>query len=327
MLSVVVPIYNAEDCIAKCLQSLNVAKHKKNIEIVLIDDGSTDKSAEICLDFVRRYSYMRYYRIDNSGVSTARNIGIKVSTGKYIMFVDADDCVNSSYFDVIDKEMSSDNKMLIFGYQTINYSRHIKIDANFENRRINLENASVKEKKYVYYNIGSVVWNKVFNRDILVRHGITFRTEMKTSEDQVFIFDYINVAKTMKFLPDILYYYQDNANGAVHRIQLSYFDDFKKAYLIERKIVTELGLEDAELIDCNKKYIERIMEFAAYYYGSHVGGKELAVAINKYQIKKEIMNMKELPVLYQIKKFLILNDVFGGMILFYRFKKHITRNH
>ena len=95
--SVIVPIYNAEEYLRDCLDSLvsqTVAQEK--MQVLLIDDGSTDESADICMEYCALHSNFAYKRIENSGVSAARNCGLKMAEGKYIMYLDSDDKLKKS---------------------------------------------------------------------------------------------------------------------------------------------------------------------------------------------------------------------------------------
>jgi len=94
--SIIVPVYNTKDYLPKCLDSI-LAQSYANIEILLIDDGSSDGSGIICDEYTVRDARISTFHIDNSGVAFARNLGIKQSTGEYIAFIDSDDCVNEHY--------------------------------------------------------------------------------------------------------------------------------------------------------------------------------------------------------------------------------------
>ena len=98
-ISVVVPIYNSENSLDVCLKSI-VRQNYKNFEIILIDDGSTDKSQEICRQYQKEYQNVYYYYQLNSGVSAARNVGIDKATGDLIYFMDSDEALN---YGIVDK--------------------------------------------------------------------------------------------------------------------------------------------------------------------------------------------------------------------------------
>ncbi|MDW3728105.1 glycosyltransferase family 2 protein [Enterococcus faecium] len=96
LISVIVPIYNKQNYLSKCIESI-LSQSYLNLEIILVNDGSTDMSGEICIGYSRRDSRIKYFETKNNGVSEARNIGIKESNGKKILFVDADDYLDRDY--------------------------------------------------------------------------------------------------------------------------------------------------------------------------------------------------------------------------------------
>ena len=100
--SVIVPVYNLQDFLSNCVNSIvnqNMAKSK--YEVLLIDDGSTDKSGELCDEYSRRYSFVKSFHKPNGGLSDARNYGLKHATGKYIAFIDSDDAIGPDYLNIL----------------------------------------------------------------------------------------------------------------------------------------------------------------------------------------------------------------------------------
>lgn len=99
--SVIVPVYNAEETIQRCLESL-LYHIPQSAEVLVINDGSTDHSGEICRRFAEQYPALRYMEKENGGVSTARNLGLDCACGEYVLFVDSDDYVEPQYWETID---------------------------------------------------------------------------------------------------------------------------------------------------------------------------------------------------------------------------------
>ena len=97
LISIIVPIYNVENYLRQCLDSI-MNQTYRNFECLLINDGSSDNSEDICREYVSKDSRFRYFEKENGGVSSARNLGIECSGGAYITFIDADDWVDSDYF-------------------------------------------------------------------------------------------------------------------------------------------------------------------------------------------------------------------------------------
>ena len=103
-ISIIIPVYNAESFLDKCIKSITDQSYM-DYELLLINDGSSDRSEEICLSFAKCDNRIKYIKKANGGVSSARNLGIEKSTGKFIMFIDADDYVDKDFFaDIISVE-------------------------------------------------------------------------------------------------------------------------------------------------------------------------------------------------------------------------------
>ena len=108
LVSIIVPIYNVENYLRQCLDSI-VAQTYQNFECLLINDDSPDNSADICREYVKKDSRFRYFEKENGGVSSARNLGIERSKGKYITFIDSDDWVDSDYVETLYDELIKEN--------------------------------------------------------------------------------------------------------------------------------------------------------------------------------------------------------------------------
>jgi len=113
-ISVIVPIYNAEKFLNRCINSV-VDQTYKNTELILINNGSTDTSRQICETFVEKYKWIKLYNIDNSGVSNARNIGLRESTGDFITFLDADDHLDVDALGILIYNQIRSNADLVIG--------------------------------------------------------------------------------------------------------------------------------------------------------------------------------------------------------------------
>lgn len=119
LVSVVVPIYNISEHLERCLESL-ASQTYGEIEVLLIDDGSTDESPKICLDYAERFDYFKYFRKENGGLSDARNFGIEKARGEFVSLVDGDDYVASDFIEQLAKAIDSDGvDISVCSYQTV----------------------------------------------------------------------------------------------------------------------------------------------------------------------------------------------------------------
>ena len=159
-ISIIIPIYNAEKYLSKCITSI-IEQDYKNWELLLIDDGSKDNSSEICRNFVEKDLRIRYFCQSNSGVSVARNAGIKMATGQWIMFVDADDSIKRNTLSICSKFMCNYD---IIRFEAIDSFGKI------------LELPSCEPKNYIYEVLHRktflAIWGGIYRKSLLVIKSI-----------------------------------------------------------------------------------------------------------------------------------------------------------
>ena len=207
-ISIIVPIYNSERFIADCIESL-INQTYQNIEIILIDDGSSDNSYEICKKYQSLDSRIILISQVNSGVSIARNKGIKVATGQHIMFVDSDDYVDKRLCELlISRNKESRNDMVFCSYSRVNFkSREINKLPRY-NRRNNissLQDLGGANFRFFYLNLYSPVC-KLYRSELV--ENITFNSELSLGEDLLFNLDFLEKCDKISFVNEALYFYR-----------------------------------------------------------------------------------------------------------------------
>ena len=166
MLSVIVPVYNSAENLEICLSSL-VSQTLKDIEIIVIDDASTDNSKEIIESFANKYKNIKtFYNNRNLGAGQARNIGLKLATGKYIGFVDSDDYVNSTMYEYMLGEAVKEGfpDMVITGIRFVKNNDYALMDLSFATQKSSYK---IKDKVNHIYDISPSVCNKIFKRELI----------------------------------------------------------------------------------------------------------------------------------------------------------------
>ena len=188
--SVIIPVYNAEKTLRRCLDSL-AAQSFSDAEFLLIDDGSADSSAAICREYAARDSRFRLIPKENGGVSTARNLGLEMARGTFILFVDSDDHVQPDYLRRLE-ELDGEGRYdyLLFSYNRFNDDR--------VNELVLPEFASCTEAEYTSalgwaYRTKHInaPWNKRYRSSILREHGLRFHTALPIAEDTLFNLNYL----------------------------------------------------------------------------------------------------------------------------------------
>lgn len=184
LLSVIIPVYNCAPVIIRCLKSIDYPE----TEIIVVDDGSKDDSAQRVLDYALSHPNVILIRKENGGVSSARNMGIERATGKYLMFVDADDYVAPGGIGIALGMMQKyDADILKFGY------RCVKSDSPMDSEPIENKDSNpvVIEGRFAALSRTDVpdyfVWNGVYLRDLIIQNSIRFHTDLCLHEDDVFM--------------------------------------------------------------------------------------------------------------------------------------------
>jgi glycosyltransferase involved in cell wall biosynthesis len=167
----------------------------KNMECILVNDGSTDRTVDICEQYLKEDSRFKLFTTNNGGVSTARNIGVKNANGEYLFFLDADDYLYEARYDKLIRALELDYDFYAFSYFTLYEDNSIceesfGIDSNY-NTDLNT----------VYYLLLAsaklnTCWGKLLKRNIIIQNSIKFPVDMKTGEDAVFIINYTKYIKT-----------------------------------------------------------------------------------------------------------------------------------
>lgn len=235
MISIIVPIYNVSRYLESCLYSIQRQTYK-NFEVLCVDDGSTDGSVEIVNKYVKLDQRFKLYQQPNSGVSAARNLGLKHANGEFICFVDADDMIASEFLSVL-YESSKDGHFAVCSY-TKNLellgSHHSKI-MRFTNRQFI---DKIVDEAIEHPNL----WNMMFKSEIIKKYNIWFCPGCVRNEDTEFYLKYLVHEDGEVIKTDYKgYYYRDNPDSAMHTTKLNAFTSFEASERINNYL-TDNGI-------------------------------------------------------------------------------------
>jgi len=203
MITFIVPVYNVEQYLAKCIQSL-IAQSCSDFDILLINDGSTDNSLAICEQFAMQHTCVKVFTQVNVGQGQARNFGLQHAIGKYIAYVDADDWVEPSLvLDALKLMNDTDADFMNFGIRFIEESGGIRKTINTFNVDVLLDN-EIFFDAIVEKNIQTVCWNKIYKKSFLIENKILF-PDVKVNEDIVYSRLCSFYAKKVVFTANIYY--------------------------------------------------------------------------------------------------------------------------
>ncbi|KEO72592.1 glycosyltransferase [Anditalea andensis] len=215
-LSIIVPVYNLEDYIAECLQSLaDIQLSPDEYEVLVIDDGSTDGSESVINTLVHKYPQIQYFYQNNKGVGAARNLGIQHAKGDYLWFVDGDDFVYSDKVKQgLEEAFINDLDVLTFNFTPVNEKGlpQTWVSFNFKSSDRNIVSGS----EFYYYNYAkSYLWLCFFKRRIFLQHNLTFQNSIKMQDGEIFPRIMIH-CQSLKHFNERLIYYRYREQSAVN---------------------------------------------------------------------------------------------------------------
>lgn len=289
-LTITVAIYNLENYLERCLESLLNQTVTKDVEILLINDGSTDRSEEICKNYIENGLNAKVINKVNGGLTSVRNLSIKEAQGEYLLMIDGDDWIEENTVDTILSNIG-DSDLLCFGFNWV-YENKIILDKRFKENRDYLENITDTIFKD---NINTSVWNKVFKMKILRENNIVF-PEIKGAEDYIFVYDYLNSCNKVKKIDSCLYnYYQRES---------SLSNEKSEEFYLNNLVVLE------ELIKRVKENKKETPDFYGYILTNYVYlmrdylKKDSKILLEKIMKKRAVVEK-----CLKVKKVLFLNTI------------------
>lgn len=259
--SIIVPVYNAERYLDKCINSI-LTQDYENIELILVNDGSTDSSSKICHRYREKDNRVKVFHIQNSGPSKARNIGLEAATGEYIQFVDSDDYIEPNMTEALVKEIDKGADIAICGYMRI--SKDNGGNAVIKNIDIYMEELIPRDvfldkfgKLYRDFYV-NYLWNKLYKAAHIKTNSIKFDESIKWGEDLKFNLQYLNYCRSITIINTPLYNYVNynsssitsKLNKDLFKIQSSMYKEVKEflmnnhSYSGENKEIVDLKFSD-----------------------------------------------------------------------------------
>ena len=239
MVSIILPVYNAESTLRRCIESI-LNQEYTDFELILIDDGSSDLSADICDEYRQKDSRIKVIHKENTGVSDSRNKGMEAATGEFLQFVDADDWITADATKLMVREAVKENCDLVI-------TDFYRVIGNRVSHKGSIKEAGVLTRETLaeymmespadfYYG---VLWNKLFRRDIIVEHQIRMDEKISWCEDFLFNLEYILYIKEASILQIPVYYYlktegslvaQSKSISKVVQTKLQIFEFYNEFY-------------------------------------------------------------------------------------------------
>ena len=280
-ISVIVPCYNVERYLDRCVNSL-VCQTMREIEIILMDDGSPDNVPQMCEEWAKRDSRIKVVHKKNAGLGYARNSGLDYANGEYVAFVDSDDFVELSMYETLYEMAKKKNSDAVFcGFKKeISKGEFLNVQECAEYTEFNgdevkqlvpnfIASAPYVKKEYKYE---MSVWHSIYRRSIIESNAIRFVSEREfASEDIPFQIDFLLHAPKISFIPNVFYVYCWNGGSLTKKVSKEKFDKIKALYyLLAEKSVGY----DVDFLRSKRLFIGYIRAFVRTLVGMRITTKE-----------------------------------------------------
>ena len=221
LISIIVPVYNVKKYLEKCIISI-LNQTYKNLEIILIDDGSTDGSSEICDKLKEKDKRILVIHKENKGVSTARNEGLKIATGDYIGFVDSDDFLEKDMYSNMINRIENDNTKMVICNAYLEDENGVQTKKFKSDSPNIIDSHELMDRIMEDYVVQGYMWNKLYERSLIYNdknYYLKFDTNISNLEDRLFNLELIDKNKkfNVSFLNEKLYHYIQRESSAIHR--------------------------------------------------------------------------------------------------------------
>ena len=276
--SLIIPVYQVKDYLVECLESV-FCQIPADVQVILVDDGSTDGSGEICDQYAQKYPQIEVLHQRNQGVAAARNAGLAVATGEYLLWVDPDDWVSENWYRTIKSAVARmQPDILVFDYDEIE-------NENVRPKKYGRDKGFIDKEEFLNdvtrdIRMNSSLWNKVIRRPLF--DGITFDEKLRCLEDYAILHKVIMKSDSIAYIPLLLYHYRIRFSGLVRTINLDVsYQSYEVA--LRRKAEIEATGRKCDSMGC----VLQAREFCRNYYQMNSPSKNKE---QYYKCRKEIVN-------------------------------------
>lgn len=306
-ISIIIPVHNVEEYLEKCLNSI-IFQINEQDEIILINDNSQDSSEEICKKFAEQYNNVKFENGAYGGPSKTRNIGIKMATGKYIMFVDSDDYLKNNYISRMIKDIEKYELRVCSYYFEYPDIKKIKPQKYDEEKTENETIEIMKDDFITLYSrqLLNLVWNKIYYANIIKENNILFDENVTKGEDLLFNLEYIKHINTnIAVINEPLYYYVSKKTGLNRSFKEPIEDRLKRTENVYKKMKAISEKNNNVIIsEIINMYFIHLRNYISENKIKHNINKEFANKLDRPEIREMLDNIKnnEIPNLKFVKK-------------------------
>ncbi len=307
--SIIIPVYNAEAYIRQCIDSI-ISQSFVDWELLLIDDGSVDRSLSICQDYALKDDRIKLFHKDNGGVSSARNLGLRNAFGDWIAFVDADDFLERDYLSSLLTLDESD--MVIGGYKNEKGVGEKISDAGFTKVLGEIDFMQRKNSRIFYFP-----WRRLYKKHLIDRYHIFFDEEMRLSEDTCFTVRYMAHCRCISFSPTCNYIYRTGTGTAKYKLNYNEFEEhcskFKEVISYFQSLTgIKLAILEGEILSIffyyYKDFLKTVNSYREYAENTKAWNfSNLNLFINNYLIEKPFIKkiLYEITILFPLVGYIV----------------------
>lgn len=335
VISIIIPVYNVEKYIEKCLKSI-INQIYEPKEIILIDDGSIDRSGKICDEYARKYPYIKVIHKINEGSYKARQAGLDIAKGKYIHFIDADDWIENDLYTCLMKEINNDYDMIVFPY-SMNYESLKEIVCmnkfeGFYNEDEILKKimpCMIYDKSFFKFGIEPSLWNKIIKKNLLEYKDI--QEKISIGEDALIFYPtLLNVRSLFFYKEKSLYHYRQNEESITNTYREKYFEQnivlFKK---LKKNISDNIVDNIDEQLNYYILFLTQIAienEMLNPKGNIIVSTQKLARYCQNNYVKNAIKNVKcnDIDTVFKRTLFFLKHRLYLGIFLIKKFRRWVT---
>lgn len=275
-ISVIVPVYNVEHYLHQCIDSI-IHQTFRDLEIILVNDGSTDGSAQICDEFAEKDHRIEVIHQQNAGVSSARNAGLEIAHGKYVGFVDADDTIEKDFFDTLFLAAEINQCDLVFS--------KLAADENYLVNNTKYTRNEIADKilpVYLGKDIFNSIWNKLYLNELVKRHNVIFPLDKKLGEDAAFNLEFLEFCDALYYLDYVGYHYREVLGSATRNVcTQNYLEDAITLFSEEPSDFIKNNITQEDILRLKSTRLIHYIMSLVYIYSEPGNGISLVQKIKK----------------------------------------------
>lgn len=251
LVSIIVPVYNSVAFLDKCIQSITSQTYK-NIELILVNDGSPDTSGEVCDKYASTDSRIKVIHKENGGLVTSRKAGISLATGEYVLYVDGDDWIEPELIERYMEQVIQYDADIVVSSHKVNLEGRVEILSNTLSPGVYDRNRLIAEVypkmmytgKFSQFGIFSYSWGKLYRREILIDNQLRVTEGITIGEDALCLYPTLLDANILVILDEPYYHYRQRADSLIKTLRTIELSKMEKVYMDLKEVFTSKGVLD-----------------------------------------------------------------------------------